>query len=133
MNAATNAPEIELRTKPQEELLAALVNELGYSGEAGSDIMASANGKEATGKLIEELLEEKRELKAHGLLSPKANGFEKITYAMIYKLCWNATHDLYTNHPELYFGFREWVAKEYAQFKDCADYCKQKVAGEVKP
>ena len=115
-------------TQKQKALINSLLDELAYSPEAASDAYASADSKEKAGKLIEELLEEKRVLQEKNLLPGKVNGFDKISFAMIYKLVWADAME----HAKKGFVtkdvFIQRVHSEYKLFKDAADYCKKAVA-----
>lgn len=58
----------------------------------------------------------------------RVNGFDKICYAMIYKLCWRTLEDNPRGMPSRHTRFREWVFEEYLEFKDAQQYAKEKVA-----
>ncbi len=119
--------QVELCTGAQQTLIRELYQETGY------DIMRqfplhemNKVSKADAGCHIDMLIGYKR-AQQNGNGS-KINGWEKISYAMIYKLVWKRYTESGVYPSSGSIGFIERVHAEYLLFKEAADYSKEQTA-----
>ena len=115
-------------TDAQKRLLKELVDELAYPWDSASDIIANASTKEKAAKMIDELLEEKRTLKAKDLLPGKVQSFDKICFAMVWKQVEGFWLSNPAFRPTTEAGQQLALTEKYKQFRAAQEACKKSVA-----
>lgn len=113
-------------TELQLKLYLELVEETGYKRAYTPHDFMQLSREEAS-KAIHFLKEYKlrdQQLRGSG---QRVNGFDKISFAMIYKLCWKAMREKYFEENCVDRGFYNAVIHEYEQFREAANRAKQSV------
>ena len=122
--------QVELCTEAQQRLVRELYKETGY--EIARQFPLHEMGKfskDEIGGHIDMLIGYKR-AQQNGNLS-KTNGWEKISYAMIYKLVWKRYTESGTYPTDGENEFSKRVHAEYLLFKESATYSKEQTAAAV--
>jgi len=114
-------------TDAQMQLIKQLCDELAYSPEAASDMLVPETVEGASQK-IHYLKECKLRDAQLRLQNAKVQGFDKITFAMVYKLVWKASAEEPLATKPSKHAFSERVTGEYTLFQQCLKDCKDYVA-----
>jgi len=117
-------------TKAQEKLIDSLIEETNKEMVFDTFIEHRMSKKEAMSyiDLLKDLKNRQYQERRGGQTSPK---FDKICYAMIYKLVWNSVQGKPIERPWKYDSFADWVFAEYSKFKECQQCAEKQVAKEA--
>ena len=119
--------EQEFASEEQKKLIVQLYAETAYPKQYNS-VQLNTLERELAGKHIEALISFKRSANSTGSAEQKVNGFDKISYAMIYKLCWKRFESGTSMPFPPNYCFKEWVFEEYNSFVESVAYAKAELA-----
>jgi len=114
-------------TDAQKELIKQLCNELAYSPEAASDMLDTPTVEDASQK-IHYLKECKLRDAQLRLQNARVPGFEKITFAMLWKLLWTEDDVKYYKHRCQVLGTQTAFCEQYDFYKEVEAAVKKHVA-----
>lgn len=115
-------------TERQWTLCQQLYAETGYERQYTEAAFMQLTREEAS-KHIAFLKEYKLRAQQEALNNHKVNGFDKISFGMVYKMVWKDAIEKASKGLVFREDFLHRCYEEYILFKDAAEYTKRKVAG----
>ena len=127
---AKNKSGFEHITEPQIELIKQLYEETQYERQYTGRALEHLTKNEAM-KHIDYLKNYKARMLQDQHNQQRVNGFDKISFAMIYKLCWKEKAEKLSAVHWTDDEFMEHVLKQYWLYTATKDYVKEKVRKEA--
>lgn len=126
-NKKAGAGEVQVASDKQKALIVKLYKELKFPAmqQFSLDELQKLD-KPIAEEHIDYLIRCRREQQNGN--GERVNGFDKISFSMIYKLCWRELQSDLNRHRVKMSFFNEWVYEEYIAFQQCKAYTKEKVA-----
>lgn len=123
-------PLVKTATEKQIALIQQLYSELSYERQYSERELLSLEQDE-TQKHIEVLLSLKRGKDAVKANQNHSNGFDKICFAMLYKLVWRAMLDGAIKLPPGGGFAKDYLLAEYKAYKEIEAFAKEQLAKEA--
>ena len=126
MSEEKNGEQVKLATEAQIKLILQLYTETDYVRKYTEAELRKLSCEELSVH-IAKVKDWKLARSQQAIETARVSGFDKISFAMLYKCMLNDSDRQYFAHRCAFVGLNEALHEQYVQYREAADYCKQKV------